>query len=166
MVVQRALQLGDVVRFLLPRPPEELVSIYQAADIVAVPSYNESFGLVAVEAQATGTPVVAAKVGGLPLAEAVPMVIFAFIGLVAFSAATLPELLRRTEAALDAFARDDAVQEVLSRALRELGVQRGDRVAAYLPNVPETAVAFLASDDARYISGAIIPVDGGLGLGH
>lgn len=56
------------VRFLGARPPEELVSVYQAADIVAVPSYNESFGLVAVEAQATGTPVVAARVGGLPLA--------------------------------------------------------------------------------------------------
>ena len=38
---------------------------YAAADLVAVPSYNESFGLVAVEAQATGTPVVAAAVGGL-----------------------------------------------------------------------------------------------------
>lgn len=58
------------VRFLGPRPPEELVAIYQAADIVAVPSYNESFGLVAVEAQSTGTPVVAARVGGLPLAIA------------------------------------------------------------------------------------------------
>ena len=58
------------MRFLGPRPPEELVAIYQAADIVAVPSYNESFGLVAVEAQATGTPVVAARVGGLPLAVA------------------------------------------------------------------------------------------------
>ncbi|WP_288833042.1 D-inositol-3-phosphate glycosyltransferase [uncultured Corynebacterium sp.] len=62
--------LGARVRFLGPRPPEELVSVYQAADIVAVPSYNESFGLVAVEAQATGTPVVAARVGGLPLAVA------------------------------------------------------------------------------------------------
>lgn len=58
------------VRFLEPRPPEELVSIYQAADVVAVPSYNESFGLVAIEAQATGTPVVAARVGGLPIAVA------------------------------------------------------------------------------------------------
>jgi D-inositol-3-phosphate glycosyltransferase len=39
--------------------------VYRAADLVAVPSFNESFGLVAVEAQACGTPVVAAAVGGL-----------------------------------------------------------------------------------------------------
>ncbi|MBI8989953.1 D-inositol-3-phosphate glycosyltransferase [Corynebacterium meridianum] len=58
------------IRFLDPRPPEELVTVYRAADVVAVPSYNESFGLVAVEAQAAGTPVVAARVGGLPIAVA------------------------------------------------------------------------------------------------
>lgn len=62
------LQLHDVVRFVPPRPPQELVTLYRAADVVAVPSYNESFGLVAMEAQATGTPVVAARVGGLPIA--------------------------------------------------------------------------------------------------
>lgn len=62
--------IDTITRFLGPRPPQELVSVYQAADIVAIPSYNESFGLVAVEAQATGTPVVAARVGGLPLAVA------------------------------------------------------------------------------------------------
>ncbi|EPD67906.1 D-inositol-3-phosphate glycosyltransferase [Corynebacterium pyruviciproducens ATCC BAA-1742] len=62
------LGISRYVRFTAPRPPEDLVRIYQAADIVAVPSYNESFGLVALEAQATGTPVVAAKVGGLPIA--------------------------------------------------------------------------------------------------
>ena len=43
----------------------ELARWYAAATLVAVPSYNESFGLVAVEAQACGTPVVAAAVGGL-----------------------------------------------------------------------------------------------------
>ncbi|MDK7181086.1 D-inositol-3-phosphate glycosyltransferase [Corynebacterium riegelii] len=62
--------IACITRFLGPRPPQELVSVYQAADVIAVPSYNESFGLVAVEAQATGTPVVAARVGGLPLAVA------------------------------------------------------------------------------------------------
>ncbi len=64
----RELGIADCVRFLQPRPPEELVSVYQACDIIAVPSYNESFGLVALEAQASGTPVVATRVGGLPIA--------------------------------------------------------------------------------------------------
>ena len=64
----RDLGVERFVRFIAPRPPAELVSVYQAADIVAVPSYNESFGLVAVEAQASGTPVIAARVGGLPIA--------------------------------------------------------------------------------------------------
>lgn len=64
----RELGIAHVVRFLAPRPPEDLVTVYRAADIVAVPSYNESFGLVAIEAQASGTPVVAARVGGLPIA--------------------------------------------------------------------------------------------------
>ncbi len=66
----RELGVERRIRFLDPRPPEELVAIYQAADIVAVPSYNESFGLVAIEAQATGTPVIAARAGGLSLAVA------------------------------------------------------------------------------------------------
>lgn len=64
------LGISRYVRFTPPRPPEDLVRIYRAADIVAVPSYNESFGLVALEAQAAGTPVVAAQVGGLPIAVA------------------------------------------------------------------------------------------------
>ncbi|WP_425271684.1 D-inositol-3-phosphate glycosyltransferase [Nocardioides euryhalodurans] len=59
------LGLDDVVRFVPPVAQPELAQWCAAADLVAVPSYNESFGLVAVEAQATGTPVVAAAVGGL-----------------------------------------------------------------------------------------------------
>ena len=59
------LRIDDVVRFVPPVPPAELAVWDAAASVVAVPSYNESFGLVAAEAQATGTPVVAAAVGGL-----------------------------------------------------------------------------------------------------
>jgi D-inositol-3-phosphate glycosyltransferase len=59
------LGIDDVVRFVPPVSQAELARWYAAATIVAVPSYNESFGLVAAEAQAVGTPVVAAAVGGL-----------------------------------------------------------------------------------------------------
>ncbi|HVL84995.1 MAG TPA: D-inositol-3-phosphate glycosyltransferase [Pseudonocardia sp.] len=65
-----ALGLTDVVRFLPPQAGAALAGVYRAADTVAVPSHNESFGLVALEAQACGTPVVAARVGGLPVAVA------------------------------------------------------------------------------------------------
>ncbi|WP_396925938.1 D-inositol-3-phosphate glycosyltransferase [Mycolicibacterium sp.] len=64
------LGMADRVTFLPPQSREQLVNVYRAADLVAVPSYSESFGLVAVEAQACGTPVVAAAVGGLPVAVA------------------------------------------------------------------------------------------------
>jgi len=60
-----ALGIGDVVRAEPPCPQSELADWYRAATVVMVPSYSESFGLVAVEAQACGTPVIAASVGGL-----------------------------------------------------------------------------------------------------
>ena len=59
------LGIGGSVRFLPPQDRQALAEVYRSADLVAVPSYNESFGLVALEAQACGTPVVAAAVGGL-----------------------------------------------------------------------------------------------------
>ena len=62
------LRLDGHVRFVPPCEREVLAQWYRAADVVVVPSRSESFGLVALEAQACGTPVVAAEVGGLPVA--------------------------------------------------------------------------------------------------
>jgi D-inositol-3-phosphate glycosyltransferase len=61
----KELQLLDLVIFLPPSSREKLATVYKASTLVAVPSYSESFGLVAVEAQACGTPVLATNVGGL-----------------------------------------------------------------------------------------------------
>ena len=62
-VVEQRLQ--DLVEFVPSRPHEELAAYFRAADVLLVPSRSESFGLVAAEAQASGLPVVAARVGGL-----------------------------------------------------------------------------------------------------
>ena len=59
------LGVGHRVTVLPPVQRTELARWYRAADLVAMPSYSETFGLVAAEAQASGTPVVAAAVGGL-----------------------------------------------------------------------------------------------------
>lgn len=62
------LEISDLVWFVPTVTQTELADWYTAASLVCVPSYNESFGLVALEAQACGTPVVAAAVGGLSTA--------------------------------------------------------------------------------------------------
>ncbi|MGH9227357.1 MAG: glycosyltransferase [Acidimicrobiales bacterium] len=59
------LGVADRIRFTDPQPHHLLSTYYRAADVVLVPSRSESFGLVALEAAACGTPVVAAAVGGL-----------------------------------------------------------------------------------------------------
>ena len=66
-LLELAASLGvpGIVRLEPPCPQRELADWYRAATVVMVPSYSESFGLVAVEAQACGTPVIAASVGGL-----------------------------------------------------------------------------------------------------
>ena len=62
--LSRELQIKDSVAFLGRIKQEELPRFYSAADVCVVPSYYESFGLVALESLACGTPVVATKVGG------------------------------------------------------------------------------------------------------
>jgi D-inositol-3-phosphate glycosyltransferase len=66
----RTLGIADLVRFQPPTDRVGLAHWYRAADVTVVPSHSESFGLVAVESQACGTPVVAAAVGGLRTAVA------------------------------------------------------------------------------------------------
>jgi D-inositol-3-phosphate glycosyltransferase len=57
--------LSDLVTFLGKRSQDTLPYYYSAAEAVVVPSFYESFGMVALEAMACGTPVVASQVGGL-----------------------------------------------------------------------------------------------------
>ena len=59
------LGIADRVHFMAAQPREPLADVYRAADLLLVPSRSESFGLVALEAQACGTPVLATRVGGL-----------------------------------------------------------------------------------------------------
>jgi D-inositol-3-phosphate glycosyltransferase len=64
------LGLDGTVHFRPPATRATVADYYRAADLTVVPSYTESFGLVALESQACGTPVAAAAVGGLPTAVA------------------------------------------------------------------------------------------------
>lgn len=61
----RFLKIEDITHFVNPVSRQVLPNWYRASDLVCVPSYSESFGLVALEAQACGTPVVATAIGGL-----------------------------------------------------------------------------------------------------
>jgi D-inositol-3-phosphate glycosyltransferase len=66
----RELGIEANVHFEAPGDRARLADWYRSADVTVVPSHSESFGLVAIESQACGTPVVAAAVGGLPTAVA------------------------------------------------------------------------------------------------
>ena len=59
------LKIEDITHFVNPVSRQVLPDWYRASDLVCVPSYSESFGLVALEAQSCGTPVVATAIGGL-----------------------------------------------------------------------------------------------------
>ena len=140
-------QLGvaDRVAFLSPRSHEQLAALYRAADVVLMPSHSESFGLVALEAQACGAPVVATDVGGLrhvlgPLdGEPGGGTLVAEHDSNAFAKALMPYLLDpsvRADAAehavrrADRFSWDATVERTLevyeqALGLRDTAVQRG-----------------------------------------
>jgi D-inositol-3-phosphate glycosyltransferase len=65
-----ARELGIIENFVYvpPTSRQQLANLYRSCDVITVPSYSESFGLVALEAQACGTPVIATNVGGLTTA--------------------------------------------------------------------------------------------------
>jgi D-inositol-3-phosphate glycosyltransferase len=63
--LRAALGIGDLVTFLGAKDQDTLQYYYSAAEMVVMPSYYESFGMVALEAMACGTPVIASEVGGL-----------------------------------------------------------------------------------------------------
>ncbi|MFQ5614021.1 MAG: glycosyltransferase [Anaerolineae bacterium] len=63
--LKESLGIGDLVTFLGAKDQDTLVHYYTAASVVVVPSHYESFGMVALEAMACGTPVIASDVGGL-----------------------------------------------------------------------------------------------------
>ncbi|MBG0786420.1 MAG: glycosyltransferase [Anaerolineaceae bacterium] len=64
-ILARSLGLNDIVFFLGRRGQHTLPYYYSAAEVVVMPSHYESFGMVALEAMACGTPVIASRVGGL-----------------------------------------------------------------------------------------------------
>ncbi|QRN84062.1 glycosyltransferase [Chloroflexota bacterium] len=64
-ILARSLGLDDIVFFLGRRGQDTLPYYYSAAEVVVMPSHYESFGMVALEAMACGTPVIASRVGGL-----------------------------------------------------------------------------------------------------
>ena len=63
--MRKALGVHDMVTFLGAKDQNALPNYYAAAEMVIMPSHYESFGMVALEAMATGTPVIASEVGGL-----------------------------------------------------------------------------------------------------
>lgn len=71
--LQRTLNLPATVRFVPPQSQEELPYYYSAADVLVMPSHYESFGMVALEAIACGTPVIATDVTGIsPILRELP----------------------------------------------------------------------------------------------
>jgi glycosyltransferase involved in cell wall biosynthesis len=120
------LGLGDRVRWLGAQSQEQLVPLYRAATAVVIPSEGEGLGLVAVEAQLCGTPVIAFRSGGLP-----DVVSDGATGLL-----TPPGDVRALTAAMDA---------VLARADKGASLGRAGREAALARFTPAVAAAHYRS---------------------
>jgi D-inositol-3-phosphate glycosyltransferase len=126
-LAELAATLDVPVRFEPPADPDRLRAWYLAADLVVVPSHSESFGLVALEAQACGTPVVATRVGGLTttVRDGVSGVLVAGHGTDAWSSALRAALQDRSRLSAGAAAHAasfswDRTAEGLLRAYREV----------------------------------------------
>ncbi|QIK84377.1 D-inositol-3-phosphate glycosyltransferase [Sanguibacter sp. HDW7] len=119
-VLADRLGVGDRVLFRPPVPRSALGDWYRSADIVAMPSHSESFGLVAAEAEACGTPVVATAVGGLRT-----VVVDGVSGLLVEGHEP-----RAWAAALDRVLADDALRARLGEGAAVVGASFGWEAAA------------------------------------
>ncbi len=132
--------LHDTVRLYPPVNPAQLAHWFRAADVVVMPSFSESFGLVALEAQACGTPVLAANVGGLPQAVSDGRTGLLVEG---HSAA-------EWSAALERLAGDTAFRETLGRGAAVHALAFGwQRTALLTAQSYRTAVERSRDDSAR-----------------
>ena len=114
---RRRVGLGDALRLLPPVDRVTLTQWYRASDAVLVPSHSESFGLVAVEARATGALVAASEVGDLPVAIGDAGLLLP-VGDVAAWADALEPLLVEPGAATDLRARAPSMR------VNSVGMQR------------------------------------------
>ncbi|MGP7960132.1 D-inositol-3-phosphate glycosyltransferase [Sanguibacter sp. A247] len=119
-VLADRLGVGDHVLFRPPVARAALADWYRSADVVAMPSHSESFGLVAAEAEACGTPVVATAVGGLRT-----VVVDEVSGLLVDGHDP-----RTWARALDRVLRDDALRARLGEGALGVGARFGWDVAA------------------------------------
>ena len=145
--------LAERVRFLGAVDHQNLARYYDLADVCVVPSLTETFGLVALEAQAIGTPVVASAVGGLT-----EVVADGVTGLLVEQRA--PEAFA---AALASLLDDPALRERMGEAARERAAtftwtRAADRLAAIYRRV--TAPALASAAPCGYSDNEVMPIAG------
>jgi D-inositol-3-phosphate glycosyltransferase len=120
----KKLEIAHRVRFVGAQPRQEMPLVYSAADVTVMPSYHESFGLVAVESLACGVPVVATRAGGLTMIVRHNETGFLVPRCPGFFAERLDALLR--DKRLRAQMSDAARPSVQQFSWRSVGRQVGD----------------------------------------